>query len=68
MATLTSIANELLFPIFRALAFIDDAYHLARCCKHFNAVFERDRLIILRAIIVSSEASPYPLQAGMGLA
>jgi hypothetical protein len=50
---LTGLAHELQLTVFKLLNTFDDAYHLVRCCKKLNALFQETRYIILQSIIVS---------------
>ena len=54
MSMLIDCTPELIINIYQCLDNIDDALHLARCCRHTHAVFETHRLFILKSIIVSS--------------
>ncbi|KAL9621391.1 MAG: hypothetical protein Q9160_004151 [Pyrenula sp. 1 TL-2023] len=56
MPCLGNLATELVLSIFESLEHLDDAYHLARCCKRFNQIYEGQRLSILASIIVYSKA------------
>ncbi|PWY80759.1 hypothetical protein BO94DRAFT_548054 [Aspergillus sclerotioniger CBS 115572] len=52
MAHILLLPPEILHLIYLTLRNIDDALHLARCCKQLNHIFEYRRLAILKHIIV----------------
>ncbi|RAK95574.1 uncharacterized protein BO80DRAFT_486755 [Aspergillus ibericus CBS 121593] len=59
MGHILDLPTELLPIIYLHLNNIDDALHLARCCKRFNGVFEYHRLAILRNIIQNADHHVY---------
>ena len=44
MASLQDLPVEILTEIFGKLSSIDDADHVARCCRDFHALFEDKQL------------------------
>ncbi|KAI9766207.1 MAG: hypothetical protein M1839_005009 [Geoglossum umbratile] len=64
MAAILGIPNELLLFIYEDLGDLDDALHLARCCRQLYSLFESgtNRIRIMRSIIVNSAVHKYDIR------